>query len=92
MANICIHVYVSGYVQGVGFRYSAIRYGNRLGVTGWTKNLRDGRVELMIEGDEVFVREMVDWCSQGPRGATVTHVETERLPYSGNYLNFDVRF
>ncbi len=92
MTNICIYVYVSGYVQGVGYRYTAIRYANRLGVTGWVKNLRDGRVELCIEGEESSVKQMVEWCSYGPRGATVTDVQTELRSYSGSYSNFDARF
>ncbi len=90
--EICRHVYVSGYVQGVGFRYSAVRKANNLGVCGWVRNLRDGRVELHIEGDEADVNEMVEWCSHGPRGATVSDVETETCSPSGHYLNFDVRF
>ncbi len=92
MENICIHVYVSGYVQGIGYRYSAIRCANGLGVTGWVKNLRDGRVELLIEGEESSVRNMVDWCAQGPRGSTITNIETELRPYLNKYLSFDVRF
>ncbi len=92
MANICMHVYVSGYVQGVAFRYTAIRQANRLGVTGWVKNLRDGRVELLIEGEESSVRQMVDWCSHGPRSAHVTNLKTEICSYTGRYTNFEVRF
>ncbi len=92
MTNICLHVYVSGYVQGVGYRYTAIRVANRLGVTGWVKNLRDNRVELLIEGEESSVKQMVEWCHDGPRGATVTDIQTKRNSYSGSYSNFDVRF
>ena len=92
MANICMHVYVSGYVQGVAFRYSAIRQANSLGVSGWVKNLRDGRVELLIEGEESPVRKMVEWCSHGPRSAHVTELQTEIHPYTGHYTNFEVRF
>jgi acylphosphatase len=92
MAKICAHVYVSGYVQGVAFRYSAIRQANNLGVTGWVKNLRDGRVEVLIEGDESDVKQMVDWCSHGPRGAHVTDIQTEIHSYTGNFHDFDVIF
>ena len=92
MANICLHVYVSGYVQGVAFRYTAIRQANRLSVTGWVKNLRDGRVELILEGEEASVREMLDWCYHGPRGAHVKEVYTESCSYTSRYTTFEVRF
>lgn len=92
MAKIGAHVYVSGYVQGVAFRYTAIRQAKSLGVTGWVRNLRDGRVEVLIEGDELQVNEMIDWCRQGPRSARVTAIQTETLPYTGKFYDFDVRF
>ena len=92
MAKIGIHVYVSGQVQGVAFRYTAIRQARSLGIAGWVKNLYDGRVELLLEGDEAAVRQMVNWCHQGPRAAHVTGVEEELVPYSGQYFSFDVRF
>jgi len=50
--NKTIHVVFSGQVQGVGFRYTTREYAQRLGVTGWVKNLPDGRVEMMAQGDE----------------------------------------
>ena len=92
MAKIGTHVYVSGYVQGVAFRYTAIRQARRLGVTGWVRNLRDGRVELLIEGEESLVNEIVDWCRHGPRTASVSGIQTESLPYTGKFSDFDVRF
>ena len=92
MAKVGIHVYVSGYVQGVAFRYTAIRQARSLGVTGWVRNLRDGRVEVLIEGEESHVNEMVDWCRHGPRTASVTDIQIESLPYTGKFRDFDVRF
>ena len=92
MANIRAQVYVSGYVQGVAFRYSAIRAAESFGVTGWVRNLRDGRVELLIEGTEAQVQQMVAWCQHGPRGAQVTEIETELHPYTGEFADFDVIF
>lgn len=92
MADIGMHVYVSGQVQGVAFRYTAIRQARSLGVTGWVKNLHDGRVELLLEGEDSTVRQMVEWCHQGPRAAHVTNVKEEIVPYSGKYHSFDVRF
>ena len=92
MANIRMHVYVSGYVQGVAYRYSAVRQARSLSLAGWVKNLHDGRVELMIEGEEGAVRQMLDWCYHGPRSARVTEVQAEARPYSGKYTGFELRF
>lgn len=92
MAKIGRHLYVSGQVQGVAFRYSAIRQAQLLGVTGWVKNVFDGRVELLIEGDDTAVNQMIAWCYHGPRAARVTEVQEETLPYSGQYPSFEVRF
>ncbi|GAK51245.1 acylphosphatase [Candidatus Moduliflexus flocculans] len=90
MALTGMHVYVSGRVQGVAFRYSAIREATALGLEGWVKNLRDGRVELLVEGEESDVNAMLAWCYHGPSGAYVTDVEIERLPYSGDFSEFNV--
>ncbi|MBD3305233.1 acylphosphatase [candidate division KSB3 bacterium] len=92
MAKSCVHVYVSGVVQGVAFRYTARRQAQRLGVGGWVKNLPDGRVELVIEGEDSAVRQMVGWCRQGPRSADVSDIQEEPCTYSGRYTAFDVRF
>ena len=92
MAFIGMHLYVSGRVQGVAFRYSAIREARSIGVTGWVRNRHDGRVELLVEGEEANVIEMLEWCYQGPPGAQVTDVEIERLPYSGNGVDFELAY
>lgn len=92
MALIGMHVYVSGQVQGVAFRYSAVREARGFGLEGWVRNLRDGRVELLFEGEESSVHDMLAWCYHGPSAAYVTDVETERLPYSGQFSEFEVAF
>jgi len=84
------HLYISGYVQGVAYRYSAIRRAKQLGVTGWVKNLRDGRVEAVIEGEKTDVEQMIDWCRSGPGGAGVSGVEVRYLPYRGEFLSFEL--
>ncbi|HEX5948110.1 MAG TPA: acylphosphatase [Actinomycetota bacterium] len=70
------HVYVSGAVQGVFFRYEARERARSRGLAGWVRNLHDGRVEAVFEGPEEAVEAMVDWCREGPRGAEVTDVES----------------
>jgi len=69
------HVFVSGMVQGVFFRYEARERARTRGLAGWVRNLPDGRVETVLEGPDEAVESMVDWCRRGPRGAEVTDVE-----------------
>jgi acylphosphatase len=69
------HVFVSGMVQGVFFRYETRERARSRGLAGWVRNLPDGRVEAVFEGPERDVEAMVDWCRTGPRGAEVTEVE-----------------
>jgi len=84
------HVFISGRVQGVFFRANARREALRLGVKGWVRNLRDGRVEAVIEGEEDKVKMMVEWCKRGPPGAIVSKVEIFWEPYKGEYKSFDI--
>ncbi|MEO1521495.1 MAG: acylphosphatase [Cyanobacteria bacterium J06633_2] len=73
----CAHVYVSGNVQGVGYRASTSDAATLLKLDGWVRNLRDGRVEAVFEGPEHQVEEMIRWCHQGPPTATVREVVVE---------------
>ncbi len=84
------HVFISGRVQGVYFRDSTKAEAQKRGVTGWVKNLSDGRVEAIFEGGEREVAEMVQWCHSGPPGAVVTEVEVRQEAYSGQYSAFVV--
>lgn len=70
-------IVIEGRVQGVGFRYSACGEAQRLGLSGWVRNLPDGRVALEAEGDEEVVRQLIDWCHQGPRFARVDRVDVD---------------
>jgi acylphosphatase len=69
------HVVVRGVVQGVGFRYSASRAAHAHGVAGWIRNLPDGTVEAVFEGDARAVEAVLGWCEHGPRGARVEALE-----------------
>ena len=69
------HVFVSGGVQGVNFRWYTVQNARRREVGGWVRNLPDGRVEAVFEGPEADVQALVDWCHQGPPSARVTDVE-----------------
>jgi acylphosphatase len=76
-------VLVQGRVQGVFFRQGCRREAERLGVSGWVRNLDDGRVEVVIEGDESRVAELVAWCRVGPSRALVTAVDVRTEPVEG---------
>ncbi len=84
------HVSVSGRVQGVAFRDAASRKADQVGVSGWVRNLPDGRVEAVFEGDPEAVREMIAWCESGPSSADVDDVSVERESPEG-LSDFEVR-
>ncbi|HEY9725159.1 MAG TPA: acylphosphatase [Chroococcales cyanobacterium] len=75
--QIRAHVFISGRVQGVGYRFSTLDRANELGISGWVRNLPDRRVEAVFEGSQTAVEEMIQWCNRGPRGAVVNDVAVE---------------
>ena len=75
-----MHVFVSGEVQGLGFRQAIADKANAQGVTGWVRNLRDGRVEAVLEGPRDEVYRVVGLCRAGPKGAKVAGVQVDREP------------
>ena len=81
---------VNGRVQGVGFRYFVHDVARREGVTGYVRNLPDGRVEALVEGDLDAVTRVERAIRSGPGGARVEDVETDVLPPSGAYTSFKV--
>lgn len=81
MAKICLHCFVSGRVQGVFFRRKTYEQSIARGLTGWVRNLPDGRVEAMICGEEAVVSAMQAWLWEGPRAAKVSDVEVQTLPF-----------
>ena len=74
---------VTGRVQGVAYRWSTVSEANRLGVSGWVRNLDDGRVEFEAEGDAEAVDALVEWARTGPEAASVVEVTTTRLEITG---------
>lgn len=91
VANTRVHVYISGRVQGVFFRDSTRGMALALGVSGWVRNLPDGRVEGVFEGPMEEAEELVAWCRQGPPNALVTDVKAELEEYRGEFRSFEVR-
>ncbi len=79
--KVCFRCVVGGRVQGVFFRASAREQALRLGVTGYARNLADGRVEVLVCGEASAVAQLRDWLRTGPSMATVTGVACEPLDY-----------
>lgn len=71
------HVFVSGIVQGVGYRFATLEQANQLGICGWVQNLPDGRVEAVFEGTQGGIEQMIRWCHKGPPGAVIKNVVVE---------------
>lgn len=86
------HVFVSGRVQGVGFRASARNKAQGLNVNGWVKNLHDGRVEAVIEGDPDAVQQMIRFFKKGPRMSKVTDYEINDETPKENLSTFSVKY
>lgn len=72
--TICQHLFISGLVQGVGFRAALENSARALQLAGWVRNRRDGRVEALVQGPEAAVQTLVQWCHHGPPAARVDAV------------------
>jgi acylphosphatase len=92
MALRAAHIYVSGRVQGVNFRFYTRQEAVRLGVDGWVRNLMDGRVEAWIQGEEEAVAQMIAWCRHGPPSARVDDVQVEWETPRKDLSRFGVAF
>jgi acylphosphatase len=90
--NVRAHLLVSGRVQGVYFRQNTKNQAQIRGVKGWVKNLDDGRVEAVFEGDESAVKALVEFCHQGPVGAVVTAVSVDWQPFRAEFTTFDILY
>ncbi len=88
--EICLHVWVSGRVQGVWFRQFARETAEANGIGGWVRNLADGRVEAMLCGNLLAVRHVEAWLQKGPELALVAELESELEAYQG-FEGFEVR-
>lgn len=92
MDTLRARVVVHGLVQGVWFRQSTKDEADRIGVYGWVRNLADGTVEALFEGEKKKVEEIVGWCHRGPSGAEVTKVDIAWQKYKGEFFHFDIRY
>ena len=86
-----VELRVTGRVQGVSYRWYAVREARRLGLTGWVRNEPDGSVVAHLEGPDSAVEEMVTWCRKGPPSAAVDRVEPHDVAPTGA-SSFEVDF
>jgi acylphosphatase len=81
---------ISGVVQGVFFRREITYLARQIGVTGWTRNLQDGRVEVVAEGEKEALDKLIQFCHVGPAGARVDQVKVEWGDFKGEFRGFRI--
>lgn len=86
------HIFVKGLVQGVFFRQNTLNKARELGIFGFIRNLPDGRVEAVFEGDKNKVEKMVEWIKKGPENARVNNQEVKWEEYKGEFGDFEIRY
>lgn len=86
------HVFVAGRVQGVFFRSATKHNADRFNVKGWIRNLSDGRVEAVFEGEKEAVQKLIDFCKHGPSSARVTNIRLTWENYTREFANFKIKY
>ncbi|MBI2066089.1 acylphosphatase [Candidatus Woesebacteria bacterium] len=90
MDAVRAHVYIEGRVQGVFFRDWTVRAAQGLRLTGWVRNLADGRVEAVFEGPKKLLEKMIGKCQEGPPVANVFHIDVIWEKGTGEFSEFEV--
>ena len=90
--NTNVKVLISGRVQGVWFRSSTKQKAEQLGVTGWVRNTKDGRVEAIFEGEENSVKSLIEWCHYGPPLAKIEKVEVKNQNFTNGFDDFSIKY
>ncbi len=86
------HMFVSGRVQGVFFRSQTKHNAERYDLKGWIRNLPDGRVEAVFEGEKEAVETLVEFCKHGPSSARVTNIKLRWETYTGEFDRFGIKY
>jgi acylphosphatase len=89
MADIAKHIFFSGGVQGVGFRFTALNVARRYGLTGFVRNIPDGKVELLIQGNEDDINDCLEDLQQTFH---VRDTQIEQVPFDSSYTDFQITF
>ena len=85
------HLFITGIVQGVGYRYHCRRHAQGLGLVGWVRNLDDGRVEAVLQGTREQVESMIKWCYRGPSEAQVSDIAVTYEAAADEFQDFGIR-
>lgn len=92
MGKQCVRIFVKGKVQGVFFRQALKVLAKKKNVSGWVKNLKDGRVEVLLEGEDLDVSSIVEWCHAGSANARVEDIDIKNEKFTGEFSKFDVLY
>lgn len=92
MGDKRVHIKVVGMVQGVFFRMHTQEVASNLGLKGWVRNMPDGCVEVIAEGDPEKLKELEKWCNEGPPSSHVTGVKASYLEPTGEFDTFKIRY
>lgn len=90
--KIRLHAFISGDVQGVGYRYFAMSSAHEQGLLGWVRNLSDGSVEVIVEGNRPNAEAYLAILQQGPRSGRVENVRYAWYPWRGEFERFEIKF
>ena len=91
MAGVEFRVRFSGRVQGVGFRFHTQKFAETEGVCGWIRNMDDGTVEAVFEGEEEAVKRVMELCRTGITGARISGTEVVKMKYTGKFTFFSIK-
>lgn len=92
MSDKRIRIFVTGKVQGVFFRQTLKVTSKKNNIFGWVRNLKDSRVEAVLEGDEEGISRVIKWARSGPANARVEDVEIRNEQFTGEFSKFDVLY
>jgi acylphosphatase len=87
-----LHLIIKGRVQGVFYRASTRDTAVKLGIKGWVRNMPDGSVEALFEGEKESLEEVLQWCRKGPPGAYVSEIKEKWNGYDGEFDHFDIKY
>lgn len=91
MSSVGASLKVLGHVQGVGYRYYCHRAAQKLGLTGWVKNMPDGSVEAYVEGERGDIESLIVELKLGPPSSSVSDVQVKFEKFSGEFVDFQIR-
>ncbi|MBL6988642.1 MAG: acylphosphatase [Bacteriovoracaceae bacterium] len=89
MEKKAIKIKVNGRVQGVCYRHNAAKMAKKLGIVGYAKNLPDGSVELVAQGNQQGITQFINWCGQGPTMSKVDELTQEAIVVDNDFINFE---